>query len=96
PQSQIAAFWLVAAEIELDRVDEAMRGLGALDATALEAGAADGLWKFRLDALRGLVLARRGDRAAAEPLLRAALAGLRGTTETLRERTERALAGPAK
>jgi non-specific serine/threonine protein kinase len=92
PQSQVAAFWLVAAEIELGRVDEATRGLDALDAAALEAGAADGLWKFRLDALRGLALARRGDRAAAQSQLRTALAGFGDAKDTLRDRAERALA----
>jgi non-specific serine/threonine protein kinase len=69
-----------------------MHGLDRLDASALEAGAADGLWTFRLDALRGLALAKRGDRAAAEPLLRAALAGFGDAQETLRDRTEHALA----
>ncbi len=92
PQSQVAGFWLVAAEIELGRIDDATRGLDALDPAALEAGAADGLWTFRLDALRGLALAKRGDRAAAESLLRAALAGFGDAQETLRDRTEHALA----
>ena len=97
PQSQVAAFWLAAAEIELGRVDDAMRGLGTLDAKALEAGAADGWWKFRLDALRGLALARRGDRAAAEPLLRTAVEGLgaAGAADTVAAKANETLLGLA-
>ncbi|MBA8882749.1 protein kinase domain-containing protein [Dokdonella fugitiva] len=92
PQCQVAGFWLVAAEIELGRVDEAMHGLDRLDASALEAGAADGLWKARLDALHGLALVARGDQAAARTRLRAALAGFGEAKESLRDRTEHALA----
>jgi non-specific serine/threonine protein kinase len=91
PQSQLAGFWLAAAEIETGRFDDATRLLATLDPTALEAGGADGLWKFRLDALRGLALAKRGDHAAAEPLLRAALAGLGDAADTLRERAAQVL-----
>ncbi|HEY6942002.1 hypothetical protein, partial [Dokdonella sp.] len=92
PQSQVAAFWLAAAEIELGRVDDPTR---ALDASALEAGAADGLWKFRLAALRGLALAKRGDRAAAEPLLRTAVDGLgaAGAADTVGAKAIEALRG---
>jgi non-specific serine/threonine protein kinase len=93
PQSQLAGFWLAAAEIETGRFDDATRLLATLDPAALEAGGADGLWKFRLDALRGLALAKRGDHAAAEPLLRAALAGFGDSADTLRDRAERMLAG---
>jgi non-specific serine/threonine protein kinase len=96
PQSQLAGFWLAAAEIEAGRLDAAGQLLATLDPAALEAGGADGLWKFRLDALRGLALAKRGDHAAAEPLLRAALAGFGESNDTLRDRARLALAtGPA-
>jgi len=94
PQSQVAGFWLAAASIDAGRLDDAARLLATLDAAALEAGGADGLWKFRLDALHGLLLAARGDRVAAEPLLRNALAGFGDATDTLRDRTARLLAGP--
>ena len=94
PQSQVAGFWLAAASIDAGRLDAAARLLATLDADALEAGGADGLWKFRLDALHGLLLAARGDRVAAEPLLRNALAGFGDATDTLRDRTARLLAGP--
>jgi non-specific serine/threonine protein kinase len=76
PQSQIAAFWLGAADLELGRLDDASVLLDSLGAQALESTSADGLWQFRLDALRGTWLARRGRAREAEPLLRLATAGL--------------------
>lgn len=91
PQSQVAGFWLAAADIDSRHLDDAQRVLATLDASALEAGGADGLWAFRLDALRGLLHAARGDRAAAAPLLKAALAGFGAAADTLRERAARAL-----
>ncbi len=91
PQSQVAGFWLAAADIDSGHLDDAQHLLATLDPAALEAGGADGLWKFRLDALRGLALAKRGDHAAAEPLLRAALAGFGDATDTLRERAAQVL-----
>jgi non-specific serine/threonine protein kinase len=93
PQSQLAGFWLTAAEIDSGRLDDAARVLATLEPAALEAGGADGLWKFRLAALRGLALAKRGDHAAAEPMLRAALVGFGEAADTLRDRAERMLAG---
>ena len=76
PQSQIAAFWLCATELELGHLDEADRLLESLDAPALEAAGADGLWAFRLDALRGQLLALRGQEQVAAPLLQSAITGL--------------------
>ncbi len=76
PQSQIAGFWLAAAELDLGQIDTAAGVLDTLDAQALEAAGADGLWKARLDALHGLVLDKRGMARAAEPLLRSAVDGL--------------------
>jgi len=82
PQSQIAAFWLCAAELELGRLDDASLLLDSLGAQALEAAGADGMWQFRLDALRGTWLVRRGRAREAEPLLRSAIAGLEKGGET--------------
>lgn len=95
PQSQMAAFWLAAVEVGLGKPAEADALLGTLDAKALEAAASDGLWSLRLDALRGLVLAKRGDAARAAPLLRSAVDGLRAksaTGDALYGSAERALA----
>lgn len=72
PQSQTAAFWLAANELERGQAEPAAALIDALDVKALEAGGADGKWQQRLDALRGLLAARRGDTAAAsmlQPLL---------------------------
>jgi len=82
PQTQIAAFWLCAAELELGRLDDASRLLDSLGAQVLEAAGTDGLWQFRLDALRGTWLARRGRMGDAEPLLQSATAGLEKGGET--------------
>ena len=79
PQAQTAAFWLSAAWLEADAdVGTAARLVDSLEANALEAAGADGLWQARLDALRGLVAMGRGDRAAAEPLLHGAVERLGG------------------
>lgn len=83
PQSQIAAFWLAASEVELGKLDEASGLLQSLDAKALEsAGTADGAWTFRLDALRGLLLSKRGDARGAAPLLKSAVEGMRQKSAT--------------
>ncbi|WP_313915136.1 winged helix-turn-helix domain-containing protein [Tahibacter sp.] len=76
PQSQTAAYWLAAITLELGNLDEAGRLIAMLDPTALEAAGADGKWTLRVDALRGVLLARRGDSAAAKPLLETAVGGL--------------------
>jgi non-specific serine/threonine protein kinase len=82
PQSQMAGFWLAASEIELDRLGEAAGLLESLDAKVLEAAGADGLWQSRLDALRGLLLGKRGESGSAEPLLRSALEGMESKSAT--------------
>ncbi|HEY0231437.1 MAG TPA: hypothetical protein VGC55_09310, partial [Dokdonella sp.] len=82
PQTQVAGFWLAAAVAELGQLDDASATLDSLDSAALEAAGADGLWKFRLDALRGLLLSRRGRRDAAAPLLRSAVDGLQRASMT--------------
>jgi non-specific serine/threonine protein kinase len=76
PQSQTAAYWLAAITLERGNLDEAGRLIDTLDPTALEAAGADGKWTLRIDALRGVLLAKRGDSAAAKPLLEAAVGGL--------------------
>ena len=76
PQSQMSIYWLAAIALERRRTDEAARLVAVLDPAALEAAGADGFWKLRVDALRGLVAVQRGDRATAAPLLAAAVDGL--------------------
>jgi len=98
PQSQVAAFWLCATELELGHLDDASLLLDSLDAQALEAAGADGLWKFRIDALRGQWLARRGQAREAAPLLQSATAGLEkgGATDSrVYAGAKQALAGAA-
>lgn len=72
PQSQSAGFLLAAAELELGLTDDAAGIIALLDAKTLESTSADGKWAARLDALRGLLLQARGDRAGAAPLLESA------------------------
>lgn len=76
PQAQVAGFWLAAAQIETGHFDAADHVLATLAPEALEAGGSDGLWGFRLDALRGLLAAGRGQRDAAAKLLRPAIDGI--------------------
>lgn len=76
PQSQMATYWLCAIALEQQKLDDAARFAAGLDPAALEAAGADGFWKLRVDALRGLIAAQRGDRTAATPLLAAAVDGL--------------------
>ena len=82
PQSQIAAFWLAASEVELDRLEPAAGLLESLDVKSLEAAGADGLWQSRLDALRGLLLGKRGESVTAEALLQSAVEGMRAKSAT--------------
>ncbi|HUD41494.1 MAG TPA: winged helix-turn-helix domain-containing protein [Dokdonella sp.] len=98
PQAQIAAFCTAAAAIESGRLDAAEAILATLKTDALEAGGADGLWAYRLDALRGLLAAARGQRDRADVALRSALLGVEGHDEPtgrVFESARRALAGGA-
>lgn len=80
PQAQVAGFWLAAALLDAgEDIASAARLVDTLDAQALEAAGADGLWQARVDALRGLVRARSGDRDGALPLLRRAVEQLGGS-----------------
>lgn len=80
PQAQTVAFWLAASLLDSgEELETATQLVGGLDAKALEAAGADGLWAARLDALRGLVRARSGDREGALPLLRSAIERLGGS-----------------
>lgn len=75
-QTKMAGFWLAAAELELGHLDQAGALLETLDAKTLESAGADGMWQARLDALAGVLAIKRGDRAAAEPLLKRAVDGI--------------------
>lgn len=77
PQTQDVGFLLVGAELELGADDAAEALIDTLDVDVLEAGRANGLWSFGLDALRGMLLLQRGDARAARQLLESALAGMK-------------------
>jgi non-specific serine/threonine protein kinase len=99
PQCQVTAFWLAATDIELGRLDEAAALIETLQPTALEAAGADGSWALRLDALRGLLLDKRGQHDAAQPLLKSSVAGLEGKSAAgtqLYERARKALAAQSR
>ncbi|MBL8299890.1 MAG: winged helix-turn-helix domain-containing protein [Rhodanobacteraceae bacterium] len=76
PQSQVATYWLCAFALEQRKADEAARLVALLDPAALEGAGADGFWKLRVDMLRGLLAAQRGDEAVAAELLASAVDGL--------------------
>lgn len=82
PQSQIAGYWLAAVLLDRGRRDEAARLAATLEPETLEKADAGGGWKPREQALRGLLLARGGDRAAAAPLLTEAVAGFEQADKT--------------
>ncbi|MBN8738515.1 MAG: hypothetical protein BGP24_11360 [Lysobacterales bacterium 69-70] len=75
PQSQIAGYWLAAVLLDRGRRDEAARLAATLEPETLDKADGGSGWKPREQALRGLLLARGGDRAAAAPLLSEAVAG---------------------
>jgi non-specific serine/threonine protein kinase len=76
PHGQMMGFWLAAIELELGNLPRADELLRTLDAPTLETAGSDGMWQARLDALGGVLLDKRGDHAAAVPLLQRALAGI--------------------
>ena len=78
PQTQATAFWLAAALVDAHAIDAASNLVDGLDTKALESVQADGLWPMRLDLLRGLIRAQRGDASGASPLLRDSADGLTG------------------
>ncbi|MFT3664072.1 protein kinase domain-containing protein [Piscinibacter sp.] len=87
PQTQDAAFVLALIELEIGETGRAQALIEQLDPDALESGRATGTWPAAIDALRGIALQRRGDAAAARPLLDAALVALK---------SEEALAQPGR
>ncbi|MBN8888428.1 MAG: winged helix-turn-helix domain-containing protein [Rudaea sp.] len=82
PYAQNAAFWLAASEIELGKLGEASRLLDSLDGKILVALNGDENWKFRVDALRGLLLAKRDSPRSAAASLKAAVEGLEQKPDT--------------
>ncbi|HEY0178531.1 MAG TPA: winged helix-turn-helix domain-containing protein [Dokdonella sp.] len=98
PQAGHAGFWLAAAEIELGRTDRAEALLESIDGPGLRSLDADGLWASKLDALRGLLLLRRGERDAAASLLQSALDAMErksATDSVIYAKARRALGAPA-
>lgn len=73
PQSQDAAFALAAAELELGNLAAADALIATINAADLATSRGNQDWAFALDGLRGLLLLKRGQAQAAEPLLRSAV-----------------------
>ncbi|MBN8884334.1 MAG: winged helix-turn-helix domain-containing protein [Rudaea sp.] len=96
PQSQYAGFWLAAALADLGKADEAASLVDSLDQKSLElAGSPDNAWKFRIEALRGLIEMKRGNRAAAQTLLKSAIDGMKQNSvadETIYTKANQSLA----
>ncbi len=67
--SQEATLYLAANALALEHIDEADELAGQLDAEALEAGRASGLWGATIDVLRARILDKRGQPTAAAALL---------------------------
>jgi hypothetical protein len=64
-------------ELELGDVASAEQWIKQLDPKILESGRATGIWPEAIGALRGIALQKRGDAAAARPLLEAALEAMK-------------------
>ena len=77
PQSQDAAYALAAAELELNNLDEADALIATINAADLAASRGNQNWTFALGGLRGLVLLKRGQTQAAQPLIQTALEKLK-------------------
>lgn len=77
PRAQDAALVLAQIELELGDAKRAQPLIDQLDAAALESGHATGRWPATINALRGVALQLRGDTAAAQPMLDAALLALK-------------------
>ncbi len=75
-QSQDAAYTLACAELELDNLEAAQVLITTLDSKTLVAAAGNEDWDAAMNALRGLLLLKRGDLAQARPLLKSALDAL--------------------
>ena len=75
-QSQDAAYALACVELELNNLDTAQALIATLDTKTLVAATGNEEWGASMNALQGLLLLKRGDLAAARPLLKSALDGL--------------------
>ena len=75
-QSQDAAYALACAELELNNLDAAQALIAGIDTKTLIAAAGDEKWGAAMDALRGLLLLKRGELAQSRPLLKSALDAL--------------------
>lgn len=81
PRTQDAAFLLALVELELGNLDRTDALLAQLDSTVLESWRGTGQWAAAIGGLRGVALQRRGQPAAARPLLDAALEALADEAE---------------
>jgi non-specific serine/threonine protein kinase len=73
PQAQDLAFVLAGAELEVGELDAAEALINSLDPAALENGRSTGQWPASIEALRGLLLSKRGDREGALAHLQSSL-----------------------
>jgi eukaryotic-like serine/threonine-protein kinase len=90
-QSQDAAYVLACVELELNNLDAAEVLIRSLDLKTLVAASGNQQWGPALDALRGLLLLKRGNRAAAKPLLKSGLDALATDPQAMAERINRTL-----
>jgi non-specific serine/threonine protein kinase len=81
PLTQDVAFVLALSELELGRVARAEALIEQLDAAVLESWRTTGHWAPGIEALRGIALQRRGDHAAAQPLLDSFVGRMKGEEE---------------
>lgn len=73
PHAQVYSFKLAQMLTQQGKYAEAMAQLSALDPSILTAGDSSPGWAFRLDALRGEILIRMGDKSEGKELLASAL-----------------------
>jgi eukaryotic-like serine/threonine-protein kinase len=76
-QFQDATTVLVQVTLQLGLAEQALGHVAQLNAEVLEASRAIGVWPHVIDAMRGIALQQRGDRAAARKLLDEALEALK-------------------
>ena len=81
PQAMGAAYYLAFALAEQARLDEAERLIPGIDAAALGEATREAAWPWRLQALRGLVQARRDPARGAPPELVEAITRLEAEHE---------------
>ena len=94
PQTLEAGIFLAATRIDLGKADAAVSVLVPIEEKLKASAEADAAWKYQVQALRGMLLKRSGNRDAAAPLLQAAVAGMekQSTGNIIYARAKKALA----